>query len=96
MKNSLNSAGFPENDRSSGIISSLWMLGGSCGAYLETVFGARASDDLGFELGSAVERAFLGVGTFVIICFGIYKTTCQKSKNNRFLKTMLYFNEVLI
>ena len=72
MKNSLNSAGFPENDRSSGIISSLWMLGGSCGAYLGTVSGARAFDDLGFELGTAVEGAILGVGTFVIICFGIY------------------------
>ena len=74
MRDSLLSAGFPETDRSVGITSCLWLLGGSSGAYLGTVFGAMAFDMLGFQLGTVVEGAVLGVGLTIIICFGIVRS----------------------
>ena len=78
MKNSLSRAGLPNNERFSGIVSSLWMLGGSTGAYIGSVAGAKAFDDLGFEYGTMIEDGVLVICICVLTCFGIIRVCCGK------------------
>ena len=83
MIKSTSEAGLPNNEKTQGMVTSLWLVGDSAGGYVGSSLGGLAYDKLGFEQGTLVESVIMATSVLLILMFAVWRHDRGKEEEKK-------------